>query len=469
MDYTSKDIHSPEEIKKQIEVMRTYFDEGHTLSLDLRKKLLISLEEEIQKNTEEICKAVFCDFHKPRGEMYLTEIFTVIGDLKHTIRNINKWARPQRVNTNLALLPSHSKIYKSPKGIVLSISPWNYSFYLAMLPLIAAIAAGNVVVLKPAHETPQLSMLIKKIVEKVFDKRHVFVILGEGKSMGELLLNNFEFNHIFFTGSPRVGSWIMEKAAKYLTPVTLELGGKSPSIIHKEFDHDYAAKKIVWGKFINAGQTCVCTDYVLVHENNKQQFIDCCIKYIKLFFGDDVFQSKEYSHIINEQRFDTITSYLKEGNIVFGGKHDRKTLCIEPTILLLHNLDNAMMKDEIFGPILPIVTYKDEKEIIDIVRRNRYPLSMYVFSSNYHFTKRMIEKIEFGGGCVNNTVYQIGNTHLPFGGIQYSGMGHYHGEVGFNTFSNLKSMLHNAKWFDLPLFYQPYTSNKLSILKKFFR
>lgn len=456
-------------LKSQFDDMRKYFDEGHTLSLDLRKKLLKNLEIEIEKHSEEICEAVFSDFHKPRGEMYLTEIFTVIGDLRHTIRSLNKWASPQNVNTNLALLPSHSKIYKSPKGVVLLISPWNYSFYLAMLPLIAAIAAGNVVILKPAHETPKLSMLIKKIVENVFDKKHVLVLLGDGRSTGEMLLNHFEFNHIFFTGSPRVGKWIMEKAARYLTPVTLELGGKSPSIIDQDSDLDYAAKKIVWGKYINAGQTCVCTDYVLVHSTNKSEFITHCIKYIKQFFGEDVFHSNEYAHIITEQRFENIISYLNDGEIVYGGKHDRSSLCIEPTIILPYHLDCALMKDEIFGPVLPIITYDNEQQIIDIVRRNRYPLSLYIFSSKNNFIKKMIEKLEFGGGCINNTLYHIGNTNLQFGGIQYSGMGQYHGQAGFDTFSNLKSILHNAKWFDIPLFYQPYTEKKLSILKKFFR
>ncbi len=456
-------------LKERLPLLKEHFDNGHTLDLAERKKALIKLKTNIQKYSDDICEAIFKDFHKPKSEMLLTEIYTVLSDLDHTINHIDKWAKPQAIPTSVLLLPATSKIYKSPKGLVLIIAPWNYPFYLSMMPLIAAVAAGNCVVVKPANETYHTSLVIQKIAAESFDSRHVITVLGEGALTGSMLLDNFQFNHVFFTGSARVGKWIMEKAAKNLTPITLELGGKSPAIIEKGYDLNRAAKKIVWGKFINAGQTCVATDYVLVHKDDEAAFIESCKKYIIELFGSDVFGSKEYSHMINEVRFDKVVSYLENEKIVFGGKYDKASRCIEPTLIKLDDLDKPIMKDEIFGPILPIITYDSKDKIIATVRKNRYPLALYLFNNSSSFKDYIFSKIEFGGGCVHNTVYHLGNPNLPFGGIHTSGFGQYHGKVGFDTFSNTKSVLSSAKWFDLSLLYQPYTEGKLALIRMLFR
>lgn len=456
-------------LKEIIPPMQHYFDEGHTLDITFRRQCLIQLQHAIEDNTDAICEAIYKDFHKPKGEMMLTEILTTLAELKHFIDNIYQWTKAQRVSTNILLMPASSKIYRSPKGTVLVIAPWNYPFYLSMMPLISAVAAGNCVVLKPASETYHTSLIISKIVAAVFDAKHVAVVTGEGKLTGEMLLDNFEFNHIFFTGSTRVGRWIMAKASEHLTPVTLELGGKSPAIVDKNYDLDRAAKKIVWGKFINAGQTCVCTDYVLVHRSQYQAFVQKCIHYIKLFFGDDPLQSLDYSYIINDSRFERIATLMQEGDILHGGSMDRSKRCIEPTLIIPHSMDTALMSEEIFGPLLPILTYEDKSEVLDTIRKNRYPLSLYLFTNDADFKKFIFDKVEFGGGCEHTTVYHLGNPHLPFGGIQRSGMGSYHGKYGLDAFSNVKPVLNTAKWFDIPLLYQPYTAGKLNILKKLFK
>jgi aldehyde dehydrogenase (NAD+) len=460
---------SLEEMATVFKEMRAYFDDGVTLPLSVRKKCLSHLLKVIERDTELICEAAYKDFKKPRAEMLLTEVYTVIGDLNHTISKLNKWAKPSRYATNMLLKPSRSAVHKSPKGIVCVFAPWNYPFYLSMMPLISAIAAGNVVVLKPANETSHVAQVIKNIVEEVFDSRHVFTIQGEGRNVGELLLLNFEFNHIFFTGSAQVGKWIMAQAAAHLTPVTLELGGKSPAIIERGYNLDLAAKRIVWGKFINAGQTCVCSDYVCVHSDDKDEFVAACIKYIKQFFANEKGEYVDYAAMINSTKYDRVVSLLNDGEILFGGQTDASQNFISPTIMVPYSMDTPIMTQEIFGPILPIITYTSESELIATVRKNRYPLSLYTFADSSSFIKNIMDKIEFGGGCIHNTVYHLGNPNLPFGGIQRSGMGSYHGQTGFDTFSNTKSILKSAKWFDISLLYQPYTASKLKIIKQFFK
>lgn len=451
-----------------IDDMRAYFDSGATMSIDLRKSRLEKLFKVIERNSAEICKALFEDFHKPEAEVLITEIYPVLAEIKHTLRNISNWAKPRSVSTNFLLLPSNSKIYAIPQGLVVIFSPWNYSLWLSMMPLISAIAAGNVVILKPAHETPRLSALIVSLIASVFDKEHVHVVLGNGAETGALLLENFEFDHIFFTGSARVGKWVMEKAARNLTPVTLELGGKSPSIIDNTYDLNKAARKIIWGKIINAGQTCVSTDYVLVPRSRVEAFTAACIQQIKALAGEDVFTSKNYCHIINDQRFARLTSLLEGCTILYGGKHDEKSRCIEPTLVIPPSMEHIIMQEEIFGPILPIITYESKEDLLSIIRRNRYPLALYMFVDDPLLRDFVLSRIEFGSGCTNNTIYQLGNPNLPFGGIRSSGFGRYHGKTGFDNFSNLKSMLQSPKWFDPSLLYQPYTRRKLELFKRFF-
>lgn len=451
-----------------VRAMREHFDNGNTQDVNLRKRLLIKLQQAIEMNQDALCEAAFADFHKPKAEMLLTEIYPVLAEIKNTLRNIDGWAKPERVATNLLMLPSSSRLHKSPQGMVMLFAPWNYSFWLSMMPLVSAVAAGNVVLLKPAHETPEISRMTQKIVAEVFPPEHVSVVLGEGATLGEILLEHFEFDHIFFTGSHRVGRWIMEKAAKHLSRVTLELGGKSPSIIDERFDLDKAARKIIWGKVINAGQTCVSTDYVLVPKQRVAEFTEACKRQILSLVGDQPFTSNEYCHIINEQRFDRLVSLLNGCDILYGGSHQKSIRCIEPTLVAVTDLDLPIMQEEIFGPILPIVAYDNKEHLLTIIRKNRYPLSLYMFVEDKKMKQFILDRVEFGSGCFNNTIYQLGNPHLPFGGVRTSGTGSYHGKTGFYTFSNVKSMLHSPKWFDLPLLYQPYTAVKLKVIKWFF-
>jgi aldehyde dehydrogenase (NAD+) len=448
--------------------LRKFFDEGKSLDINFRKQALKTLYREIEANQEKICEAAVLDFNKPKAEMLLTEIYPVLADIKHTLAKLDKWIKPERRSANLLVLPSSSKIYKSPKGVVLIIAPWNYAFYLSILPLISAIAAGNVAILKPAHETFNLSLVIKDIVSKSFHDDHVTVVTGEGKSIGDMLMDNFVFNHIFFTGSPGVGKVIMTKAANNLTPVTLELGGKSPAIIEKGYDLERAAKKIIWSKFINAGQTCVAPDYVILHRDDKLKFIEISKKVIVSLFGEDPLNNREYCHLITDARFDKVLTYLSQGEILYGGKHDKTTRAIEPTIIIPNSLEEPIMKEEIFGPILPILEYNQNCDVVDIIRLNRYPLALYLFNETSEFKNTIYRKVEFGGGCQHNAIYHLGNPNLPFGGIQTSGIGNYHGYEGFLAFSNTKSVLNSAKWFDLKLYYQPYTEGKFKIIRKFF-
>jgi aldehyde dehydrogenase (NAD+) len=448
--------------------LKKFFDEGKTLDINFRIQSLKTLYSEIESNKELLYVAAKNDFNKSRDEFSLTEIYPVLADIKHTLSQLKKWVKPERRSTNLLLLPASSKIYKSPKGVVAIFAPWNFPFYLSIMPLVSAVAAGNVCILKPAHETHHMSLAIKEIISKSFHPDHVTVVTGDGKLTGDLMLDNFEFNHIFFTGSANVGKQIMVKAAKNLTPITLELGGKSPAIIEKNYGLDRAAKKIVWAKFVNAGQTCVAPDYVLVHSQDKAAFISLCKKYIGEFFSQNPIENEDYTHMVHEVRFDKVINYLKDGEVHFGGRYDRSKLAIEPTIITPNSIDVPMMKEEIFGPVLPIITYENLDEVVDIVRKNRYPLALYVFNSSSEFKNNIFRKIEFGGGCQHNALYHLGNPNLPFGGIQKSGIGNYHGYDGFLTFSNVKSVLNSAKWFDLPLFYQPYTEGKLKVIRKFF-
>lgn len=457
-----------EQINVTIAEMKSYFDAGHTMPIESRKKMLKELYSTIESHSDDICQAVFKDFHKSKEEMLVTEIYPVLSEIKHTIAHINAWSKPKNVLSNLLIQPSSSKIYKTPKGLVLIFAPWNYSFYLSLMPFVSAIAAGNVVLLKPAHETANVSDVIRRIIDKVFDKNVANVILGDGKEIAEMLFSHFRFDHVFFTGSTQAGSWIAQKCSEKLTPFTLELGGKSPAVVDKQVNLDVAAKRIVWGKYLNAGQTCVCPDYVLVHKDVESEFISLCKKHIVELFGNNTLESESYTHIINAQRFDRIVTYLKDGEIVQGGKYDKATLCIEPTIIKVNDLNTSVMKEEIFGPVLPIVTYENYNEALSIIRQNRNPLSFYVFTKNNDFAEKLFLNVEFGGGCSNNVIIHLGNPGLPFGGVQQSGMGSYHGKWGFDTFSNTKPVVHFAKWFDISLHYHPYTKNKLSLIKRFF-
>jgi len=408
-------------------------------------------------------EALYKDFRKPAFEAVVTETSYVISDLKETLSNINSWAKPKKVFPSLLNFPSRDYIYSEPYGKVLIISPWNYPFQLAMCPLIAAVAAGNSVVLKPSELTPATSALISKIIRETFDVKHVVAVLGDSTIAKDLLKKRWDY--IFFTGSVSVGKVVAKAAAEYLTPVTLELGGKNPCIVDNTANLALAAKRIVWGKFLNAGQTCIAPDYILVHANMKTRFVNYLKEEITNAYTDDPQLSPDYPRIINKDNWKRLEEMLDTDKIIFGGITDPDDHYIAPTLIDEPNLDSAIMKDEIFGPLLPILSYSNTDDIKKIILRYEKPLSLYVFTENNDFAEKIIRDYSFGGGCINDTVVHFSNKRLPFGGVGNSGMGAYHGKKSFDTFSHKKSIVKKANWLDIPFRYAPY-GKKLKFVKK---
>lgn len=432
-------------------------------AIEVRKKLLIRLLHEIDIQEESILNALYADFKKPAFEGLVTETALVKSELKHTIKNINKWAKRETVWPSLVNFPSTDFIYKEPYGKVLIISPWNYPFHLAMFPLIGAFAAGNKVVLKPSELTPNTSSIMAKIVSTVFEKSQVEVIEGGIDIASELLAKRWDY--IFFTGSVAVGKIAAKAAAIHLTPVTLELGGKSPCIVDKTAALQLAAKRIVWGKFLNAGQTCVAPDYILVHAEVKKQFVKYLQEEIVNAYGENPELSPDLARIINQKNFKRLEHLLKEQEIITGGKLNENELYVSPTLINEPALESALMKDEIFGPLLPILSYKSEEELGNILSKYEKPLALYVFSTSKSFIENCLSKYSFGGGCVNDIAIHLANRNLPFGGVGQSGMGAYHGKFSFDTFSNHKSIVKKGNWLDIPIRYAPYR-NKISWVRK---
>ncbi|MFT7349610.1 MAG: aldehyde dehydrogenase (NAD+), partial [Candidatus Paceibacteria bacterium] len=365
------------------------------------------------------------------------------------------WARPKSVSSSWLNFPSTDKIYKEPFGTILIIAPWNYPFQLALLPLVAAVAAGNTVVVKPSEATPNTSKIIKSILDAVFPIEHVAVIEGGVKESQELLKERWDY--IFFTGSTRVGQIVYESAAKHLTPVTLELGGKNPCIVDESSSLDLAAKRICWGKFLNAGQTCIAPDYILVHKSKKEDFTATLIKMIKVSYGEDIKKSTDYARTVSNSHFNNLKDMLIGEDILFGGETDPEDNYISPTLVNDPQLDSKLMQGEIFGPILPILSYESEDDIHKVVQRYGKPLATYVFSNNKAFQNRIIQKYSFGGGAINDTVIQVANKKLPFGGVGASGIGAYHGKISFDLFSHHKPIVNRATWLDVPFRYPPYS------------
>ncbi|WP_343707228.1 aldehyde dehydrogenase [Flavobacterium sp.] len=432
-------------------------------NIGYRKETLKKLLYNIQKSEDLIVKALYDDFKKPEFEAVLTETNYVISELKDVIKNINKWAKPERVFPSLLNFPSSDYIYKEPYGEVLIIAPWNYPFQLALCPLIAAVAAGNRVVLKPSELTPHTSAIIAKIIEKTFHVNHVEVYEGGVEVSNKLLAQRWDY--IFFTGSVAVGKIVAKAAAENLTPVTLELGGKNPCIVDETANLKLAAKRIVWGKFINAGQTCIAPDYILIQKNMKVNFISYLIEEIIKAYGKKIDKSSDFARIINTKNWYRLTSMIQDEHVLFGGESDANKLYISPTLLEEPDLDSPVMKEEIFGPILPILVYENESDIDKIVSRYEKPLSFYIFSENNSFTKKLISKYSFGGGCINDTVVHFSNNRLPFGGVGHSGIGAYHGKRSFDTFSHHKAIVKKGNWLDLPMRYAPY-KDKLASIKR---
>lgn len=428
-----------------------------------RKESLKKLLHHIIKNEDAIIRAVYDDFKKPPFETIVTETNYVISDLKYTIKNISSWAKPKRVFPSLLNFPSQDFIYSEPYGKVLIIAPWNYPFQLALCPLIAAVAAGNQVVLKPSELTPNTSAVISKIIEATFEKNHVEVAIGGVEKSQELLAKRWDY--IFFTGSTPVGKIIAKAAAGFMTPVTLELGGKSPCIVDETADLRLAAKRIVWGKFINAGQTCIAPDYILVQANVKTKLISFLKDEIILAYGQDPETSPDFARIINTKNWERLCSLLKDTSVVFGGQTNIQDNYIAPTLIDEPLLDSPIMADEIFGPLLPILSYQDEADIAKVILHYEKPLSLYIFSTNNAFSKKIIKDYAFGGGCINDTLIHLANKRLPFGGVGQSGIGAYHGKTGFDTFSHKKSIVKKANWLDIPIRYAPY-ADKLKTVRK---
>lgn len=428
-----------------------------------RKSTLVKLLHNIVLHENDIVEALYKDFKKPAFEAVLTETSYVIGDLKATIDNIYSWSKPKKIFPSLLNFPSKDYIYTEPYGKVLIIAPWNYPFQLALCPLIAAVAAGNSVVLKPSELTPNTASIISKIIRETFDVKHVVAILGDATVANDLLKKRWDY--IFFTGSVAVGKIVAKAAAENLTPVTLELGGKNPCIVDETANLALAAKRIVWGKFINAGQTCIAPDYILVKSQVKSKLINFLKEEITKAYGENPELSPDFARIINKKNWTRLFEMIDTTKVVFGGFLDIENLYIAPTLIAENDSNSILMQEEIFGPLLPILTYDSYDDIDKIISKFEKPLSLYVFTENKKFAEKMIQNFSFGGGCINDTVIHFSNKRLPFGGVGHSGIGAYHGKSSFLTFSHQKGIVKKANWLDLPLRYAPY-NEKLKIIKK---
>lgn len=433
-------------------------------SVATRKAVLNKLLKNLLLHEEEIHAALKKDFGKPKFEAVLTETAYVINDLKHTIKNLNSWAKPKKVFPSLLNFPSTDYIISEPYGKVLIIAPWNYPYQLAMCPLIAAIAAGNSVTLKPSELTPATSALISKIVRETFEIHQALVVTGDYTIAQDLLSKRW--NYIFFTGSVPVGKIVAKAAAEHMTPVTLELGGKSPCVVDETANIPLAAKRIVWGKLVNAGQTCIAPDYLLVHYRIKQQLIKHIIQEIEKALGENPEISDDFARIVNKKNWLRQLSLLENTKIIHGGQHNEESFYLAPTLVDEPDLELPIMNEEIFGPILPIKSYENIDDIDRIISKFERPLSFYVFSTNKDFIEKMTLKFPFGGGCINDTLVHFANHNLPFGGVGHSGVGAYHGKYGFDSFSHKKAIVKKANWLDVPVRYAPY-KGKLNILKRF--
>ncbi len=434
----------------------------HT-EIAFRKESLKKLLHNIIENEGAIIKALYDDFKKPAFEAVLTETNYVISDLKETIKNIDSWTKPKKVFASLLNFPSSDYIYSEPYGNVLILSPWNYPFQLALCPLVSAVAAGNKVTLKPSELTPNTSNIISKIITETFAAKDVEVITGDATIAQQLL--NQRWDYIFFTGSVAVGKIVAKAAAENLTPVTLELGGKSPCIVDETANLELSARRIVWGKIINAGQTCVAPDYILVHHKMKDTFVKFLIQEIEKALGTNPEESPDFARIINLKNWQRQLSLLENQTILFGGQSNKETLYLAPTLLDEPKMDSLVMKEEIFGPILPILSYESKSDIEKIILSFEKPLSLYLFSQNKSFIDEVLQKYSFGGGCINDTVIHLVNNRLPFGGVGNSGMGAYHGKLSFDIFSHKKAIVKRGTWLDLPLRYAPY-KDKLTTIQK---
>jgi len=445
-------------IENMLLQQRDYFATHQTKAISFRIDNLEKFKASIQKYENKITEALWEDLHKSYEEAYLTEISIVIQEIENHIKNLKCWVKPKQVHTPFHLLPSSSKIIYEPLGISLIIAPWNFPFQLLMNPLVGSISAGNCAVIKPSPYTENIAKVMEEIVKETFNLNYIGIVQGSRKT-NEILLEQ-RFDIIFFTGSASVGKVVMKAAAENLTPVVLELGGKSPCIIDKNANLDIAAKRIAWGKTINAGQTCIAPDYLYVHQSVKDELISKIAVQIEKMYGENIQESKYFPRIVNQQAFNRLEKLMQHGTIKFGGKTDRTDKYISPTIIDDIKPGYPVMQEEIFGPILPVMTFDDINEVINYVNSNEKPLALYYFGKNKE-ARDILSKTTSGGGCINDTLMHIANHHLPFGGIGNSGLGKYHGKNSFLAFSNQRAIVSTPTWLDLPLKYVPYKYFKL--------
>ncbi len=442
---------------------KAYFYNGHTRSIEVRKNNLKKLYEGIQRFEEEIFQALKLDLNKSVHESFTTEVGYVLKEISFQLKHISSWSKPKRVRTALTHFGSKGKVVPEPYGVTLIVAPWNYPFQLAIAPLVGALAAGNTIVLKPSELTPNVSKVLTRMLGELFQEELVAVVEGGVEESTALLKEPFDY--IFFTGSVGVGKVVMEAAAKQLMPLTLELGGKSPCIVHKDAKIDVTARRIVWGKFLNAGQTCVAPDYMYVHTSVKKQLIEAMRHEIEEQYGKEPLHNDNYVRIVSERHFERLCTFLKDGKTVIGGNYKKETLHIEPTVLTNVTWKSTVMEDEIFGPILPIIEYDNIEDVIDTVQQHPKPLALYVFSEDKEVQRQVTSNISYGGGCINDVVYHLATPYLPFGGVGSSGLGSYHGEESFRTFSHYKSILAQSTAFDMKIRYSS-TKSALKFIRK---
>ena len=455
------------ELKEILRLQKEFFESGKTDSIRFRKKMLKRLKVALEVYDKKIAQAVMEDLGKSNFEVYMSEIGMILEEINWMLKHLGKLAGEKKVRTPLAQF--HSKSFRSPKpyGQVLIISPWNYPLLLTLGPLVDAIAAGNTAIIKPSEYTPKTTAILKDIMADCYPEAYVSVVTG-GREESKILLAQ-KFDKIFFTGSKEVGMEVMRCAAKTLTPVTLELGGKSPCIVDKTAKIKLAAKRIVFGKFLNCGQTCVAPDYILCDEKIEKKLVDAIISEIAKQYGRQPLKNIDYGNIINEKHFSRLNRLIDSDKVVWGGKVDPYNFRIEPTVMTDITWDDSIMKEEIFGPILPILTYKKLDDAIEMVNSKDHPLALYLFTDKKKIKKKVLKKCQFGGGCINDTIIHLATSNMPFGGVGASGMGSYHGKAGFDEFTHYRSIVDKKTWLDIPLRYQPYTPKKLKWIKKFMK
>ncbi len=421
------------------------------------------LKAEIKANEQLIIKAIHADFKKPEFEVLTTELFVVYKELNLFIKNINSWRKPKNVNSDWLNFPSTDKIYHVPWGNCLIIAPWNYPFQLAITPLIGAIACGNTVILKPSEYAPNTARVLETIISNVFDTKQAAVVQGAVETAQNLL--NLKWDYVFFTGSVPIGKIVSQAIAKHMTPHTLELGGKNPCIITKHAHLSIAVKRIIWGKYINAGQTCIAPDYILIDKTLKTEFIKEFKKQIEAFYGENIQKSTDYSRIISDKHFDRLKNFIDTEQVIYGGQNNKSHRFIAPSLIEAPKLDSNIMQEEIFGPLLPIFTFQDLNEVETIINKIDKPLALYAFTTNKAEQNYLIKNFDFGGGVINDCIVHFVNDKLPFGGVGASGLGNYHGKHSFKTFTRQKSIVHRKNYIDIPIKYPPY--NKTKLFKKF--